>query len=183
VDLTPDEQGQVDGAMGEHGMCDEKFAAIADVLKQFADDLAELKRVVMDELIGGVTKLYNENQRFEKIGGLKTKYGDLFGENEGAFKNLYDKDLWEALQDYLDEGGFDEEGGDAEVKKLAEQLKAKIEALKGGPAATEVTTVTEEKPAEVEEDPMQPVVDRIKKMKGKGGRVPGIMGEPRELKE
>lgn len=183
MDLTPEERATVDGVMGgDHGGCEEKFGTVAEILQQFASELAELKRVVMDELIGGVSKLYEENTRFEKLEGLKGKYADLFKDSADAYGKLYKGDLWENLMGELD--GVADEEVDGKVKSLAADLLERIKAVKGEPAAAVSVEVTKdaapEKEDEEEEDPAAPIVQRIKAMKGKGGRVPGILGEPRD---
>ena len=174
---------------------DPRWDAVAAILEQMRaaqeaaeERLAKLESTVMDEIIGGITKLYDENTRFENIGGLKTKYSELFGDAEGAFKDLYDADLWEKLQDLIDELKGDEaytdEMGDSKVQEIAAQLKAKLAKLRGEEAEPEgaAVAVEVEKSDEPEgdEDPMGPIVNKIKQMKGSGGKVPGIMGEPRE---
>ena len=166
--------------------CEEKFAAVAGILEQIIakvdaseQRLQKLEGLVQDEIIGGITKLYDENMRFENIEGLRAKHGPMFEGMEEPFKDLYDSDLWEKLQDLLDElkagEGYTDEMGDSKIKEIAEQLKTKLAKLKGEngqkpeAVAVEVTKAVPELSME----------DRIKRMKGKGGRVPGILGEPR----
>jgi len=174
---------------------DPRWDAVAAILEQMRaaqeaaeERLAKLESTVMDEIIGGITKLYDENTRFENIGGLKTKYAELFGDAEGSFKDMYDADLWEKLQDLIDELKGDEaytdEMGDSKIQEVAAQLKAKLAKLRGEEAEPEGAAVAVEveksDEPEGEEDPMGPIVDKIKQMKGSGRKVPGIMGEPRE---
>lgn len=161
-----------------------QLAAVLDLLCSKLEALEErqskLESVVVDEIIGGISNLYSDNMRVEGIKGLKGKYGDLFGQHEGAFKELYDGDVYEKLFDMIEEmkggEGYTDEAGDSEIKKIAAQLGEKLAKVKGPePAATAVEVKTEE----VEPDPMEKIVSGIKKMKTRG-KVPGIVGEPRD---
>lgn len=182
---------------------EERIEALCAVVELMVEKLealdgrmAKLESTVMDDIIGGVTKLYNENLRMENIEGLKGKYGELFGDMNETFGELYDADLWEKLQDLLDElreesgDEYNDEMGDAKIREIATQLAAKIAKVKGEEAEpeAEVTVVAEgeaepeapgeeEAPAEEETgDEMNPIVESIKKMKSRG-KVPGIVGD------
>lgn len=164
--------------------CKEAIGSIAAVLQEVVSKVDALEKLVQDEIIGGITKLYDENMRFENIEGLKKKHGAAFEGMDEPFHDLYDSDLWEKLQDLIDEtkgeagDGYTDEMGDGKIAGIAEALKGKLAKLKGGngqaPAAIEVE-VTKAAPA-----PELSMEDRIKRMKGKGGRVPGMIGDTRD---
>ena len=183
--LSPEEKQALRDALGQEEQ--DPMAAIASVFELFASKLesleerqTKLESVVVDEIIGGISNLYNDNMRVEGIKGLKGKYADLFGPHEGAFQELYGGDVYEKLFDMIEElkggEGFTDELGDSKIKEIAGQLQEKLSKVKGSPEAAAVEIKTEETPKE--EDPMARMKAGILKMKGRG-RVPGMMGEPR----
>ena len=149
------------------GQLCELVGHLLDTVEAVQKEIAEIRTVVYDEIIGGVSKLYDANMRVEKVGGLREKYTDLFKDAEPAYGALTKGNLWEDLMDEL-EGVADEEV-DGKVKALAADLLERIKAVKGEPEA--VAVAVEEKPEEpaMEEDPMEGVrkeVERIKKQPG-----------------
>ena len=183
--LSPEERQTLREQLGQEEQ--DPIAAIAAVMELFASKLeaieerqAKLESVVVDEIIGGISNLYNDNMRVEGIKGLKGKYADLFGPHEGAFQELYGGDVYEKLFDMIEElkggEGFTDELGDGKIKEIAAQLQEKLSKVKGpAPEAAAVEVATEEPK---EEDPMARMKAGIIKMKSRG-RVPGMMGEPR----
>jgi hypothetical protein len=187
--LSPEERQALREALGQEEQ--DPIAALAGVLELLASKLealeerqTKLESVVVDEIIGGISGLYNDNMRLEGIKGLKGKYADLFGPHEGAFQELYGGDVYEKLFDMLEElkggEGFTDELGDSKIKEIATQLQEKLSKVKGSekpaePVAAELEVKTEAK----EPDPLEGVRQGIMKMK-KRGRVPGMMGESRE---
>jgi len=181
--LSPEERQTLREQLGQEEQ--DPIAAIAAVMELFASKLeaieerqAKLESVVVDEIIGGISNLYNDNMRVEGIKGLKGKYADLFGPHEGAFQELYGGDVYEKLFDMIEElkggEGFTDELGDSKIKEIAAQLQKKISKVKEqAPGAAVVEVKTEE------EDPMARMKAGIIRMKSRG-RVPGMMGEPRE---
>ena len=148
--------------------------ALIDRTEAFEKSLAELRSVVFDELIGGISKLYGENMRVEKIEGLKGKFGDLFKDSEAAYGTLTKGNLWEDLADELE--GVADTDVEPKVKTLAADLLDRINAIKGKPeaAAVEVEAAVEEpkaeEPAEPEEepDPMDGVKAAVADLKKRG---------------
>lgn len=184
--LSPEERQTLREQLGQEEQ--DPIAAIAAVMELFASKLealeerqTKLESVVVDEIIGGISNLYNDNMRVEGIKGLKGKYADLFGPHEGAFQELYGGDVYEKLFDMIEElkggEGFTDELGDSKIKEIAAQLQEKLSKVKGpAPEAAAVEIKTEESPKD--EDPVARMKAGIIKMKGRG-RVPGMMGEPR----
>ncbi len=186
--LSPEEKQALLEALQQEGqdpvqaLC-EVVAMLAEKLDSAMERLGKLEGLVVDEIIGGLDGLYQDNLRVEGIKGLKGKYGELFGPHEGTFKELYDADVYEKLFDMLEgmkgEEGFSEEAGDTKVKGLAAQMAEKFGKLKAPPAEPEKPAAVEVAKVAVEEDPMKPLIAGIQRMK-KRGRVPGVAGEPRD---
>ncbi|MFZ1057951.1 MAG: hypothetical protein WAP47_02025, partial [Candidatus Rokuibacteriota bacterium] len=79
--LSPEERQTLREQLGQEEQ--DPIAAIAAVMELFASKLealeerqAKLESVVVDEIIGGISNLYNDNMRVEGIKGLKGKYAD-----------------------------------------------------------------------------------------------------------
>ena len=145
--------------------------ALIDRTEAFEKSIAELRSVVFDELIGGISKLYGENMRVEKVEGLKGKFGDLFKDSEAAYGTLTKGNLWEDLADELE--GVADTDVEPKVKTLAADLLDRINAIKGKPEAVEVEAAVEEpkaeEPAEPEEpDPMDGVKAAVADLKKRG---------------
>lgn len=118
----------------------EPFAKVLDIVISKLEELEERiqanEKLVVDELFGGIEKLYKQNMRTKGIEGLKGKYGSMFEPHMEALKELApNEDLYEALHDMLDQvrgqEGFDEEGT---VKSVAEGIAQKIAKVRGIPA-------------------------------------------------
>lgn len=180
--LTPEEKQTLYEALqaelggGEVCECDAKFDQVAEVLKGLAAEMALIKETLFDKLIGGIQSLYNDNMRTTGIAGMKEKYGSLFDPYMDAFGEMFPgADLWSSLYDEQ-EGmrggeGWSDEAGDARIKQRADELKSKVEKIRG-PVAAKVEVATPAPVAEADVDPMTAIVDRVKKLKK--GRAPGI---------
>jgi hypothetical protein len=137
----------------------EKLAAVVQGLQEH---LQMLDKLVMDELIGGITDLYNKNQREIGLGDFKSKYGETFNPYEGDLKELFpEDDLYEKLYDFIDElksqPDYSDEMGHGKIMEVADMLKNKFGKIKGTPAASVEVTKTEAVPEEpVKEEPPQP---------------------------
>jgi hypothetical protein len=158
-------------------------------LSAIESGISDLRKVVMDDLIGGIKDLYGENVRADGISGLKAKYGEKFGALEGDFSDLYGGDLWEKLYDAFSDVAEAEQ--EPKIMEVFNGLKAKFDKLKGvtAPAAVEATVVTPapegEKPAAEpakDEAAAASMDDLIKKTIGKlkrngAGIMPGARGD------
>jgi len=152
---------------------------------------------IQDQLIGGIRELSEANvaaetekARTEKIGGLKSKYGDLFSPHSAYIKDMEgDEDaVYPALADHLDQlskgEGYTDEMGESEVQRIAKAIGERVAALTGKPAvvkaegAEPIAAVPEgekkeEPPKEEEkkeEDPMEHVKKNIGKLKERSGQ-------------
>lgn len=119
-------------------------------VEQLETKLCGVEKVVMDDIIGGITNLYDENIHAQKKSGIMSKYGEKFKPFEGAIKELYpNEDLYEQLLEELEElrkgEGYTEELEGSHVDGIASKLKEKFgkvtESMAPKAAAVEVTTV------------------------------------------
>lgn len=164
----------------------EEVVKLVEFVKAQGERLEMLEKVVMDDIIGGVTKLYKTNERAKGIEDLRGKYGDMLpGEDLEVFKEFYgDRDPYGDLYDMVDEmrsgEGFNEEAADARIREVLEALRGKIGKFRPKPPEAievEVTTSSaeggpaEEKPVENEAETF---ANRIKRMK-ENARMSGKM--------
>jgi hypothetical protein len=182
-DLSPDEKdamlmqmlaGQEGTAASPEVESEEEFLDplinVIEILVQKVQELEEkhemVERIVMDEIVGGVSQLYQKNCRMNRMDELKGKYSSKFDPYMDAYKTLNDgaDDLWDRLYDHLDElkeaageTGFNE---DEAVDSIATQLRDKIEALKGTPGKAVIQSETI-----IEKKPEDELIDTIKRMK------------------
>jgi vacuolar-type H+-ATPase subunit I/STV1 len=152
---------------------------LAAQMETMNERIEKIEKVVMEDLIGGITNLYKTNQRDSSIAGLKEKYGSLFDPHKDAIDAFYPGvDVYEHLQDLLEEmkGGedFSEDAFDGTVRESVQELQDKIAKLtgkqdqnSGEPVAVEVEVEkTEEAPKE-EEDNITKTLNRFKQMAAK----------------
>lgn len=179
-DLSPDEKDamlmqllQQGGSQEEAPESEEEFLDplinVIEILVTKVQELEEkhemVERIVMDEIVGGVSQLYQKNCRMNRMDELKGKYSSKFDPYMDAYKTLNDgqDDLWDRLYDHLDElkeaagEGYNE---DEAVDSIATQLRDKIEALKGAPGKAVIQSETI-----IEKKPEDELIDTIKRMK------------------
>jgi len=165
---------------------------IITVIKQILDKMASmdeeidaLKKLVNEEIIGGITNLYNSKQRMSGISSMSEKYGeivspykDFYGELSGG------RDIFEELYNDLDEmksksEDWSDEKEAARVQQLADELKGRLErmakigtsVLGGSSEAMPETSVELEVETPKEEKGSSDLVDKIRRMKSKAGDV------------
>ncbi|MFA5377264.1 MAG: hypothetical protein WC455_16055 [Dehalococcoidia bacterium] len=186
--LSPEEKQTLYEALkaemggGDVCECDEKFQQVASLLEAFDGRIAILEDLINNKLIGGIRSLYEDNMRTTAISDLKGKYGSMFDPYMEPFNEMYpDQDLWAMLHDHLakmkQEDGYTDEIGDMKIKEIADQLRGKVEKIRG-PAVAKVEVAKKGPPAmtaEEEVDPMTAIVDSVKKLKSGRGRSSGIM--------
>ena len=187
--LTPEEKAQLkaalDAEMGGGDDCAVKFEAVANVLDQVVSKLDSLEerlcaieKTVLEDMIGGIKKLYGDNMRASGIEEIKAKYGPMFDPYMDSVKEMYpDMDLHGRLYDTLSEmrggEGYTDDMGDARVKEIADALRAKVEKIRG-PAP--VAAAVEGSPAAPSEpNEMDAIVDRVKSLKKNKGRGTSMM--------
>jgi hypothetical protein len=135
------------GAPADHGDAQQDQDMLAPVLKVLdivIEKLEELEqrleaneKLVVDDLFGGIDKMYKQNVRTQSIDGIKGKYGDMFAPHMDALKELApDEDIFETLHDMLDplrgSDGWDDEKEFGAVKGAADSIAQKIAKIKGG---------------------------------------------------
>lgn len=123
-----------------------------------------LEKVVMDDIIGGVKGLYDDNMKSQSISGIKSKYGSMFDPLESAWKE--DGDIYEKLYDVIEElkskVDYSPEMEDGEIKGLAEMLQKKVDV---NPSTSNDPVVEIE--AKGSPDKLQEMLTRIKQQKEK----------------
>lgn len=156
---------QMDPSHGDEPQDLAMIEPILKVLEVMIDKVEELEgrleaneKLVVDDLFGGIDKMYNENLRKQSVDGLRSKYGDLFAPHMGALAELAPgEDIYDALHEILEplrQGeGWDDEKELGAVTGAAESIAKKIAAIKGAAApeggAVEVTKVSAEPVAEM----------------------------------
>lgn len=154
MDLPPDKQAEIDRLIEETSGGHEDEAQDVELIREIvgeimrpvlelicakideqAEGLSKLTSVVMDEIIGGVKKLYDSNQRRSKLESLRERLAPELGEYEDGFKAAYpNADLYEGVLSMLDERrgeeGFDEEAALPDVvgkiRGLMDGIKEKL---------------------------------------------------------
>jgi len=151
----------------------EPFAKVLDILIDKVEELEARieanEKLVIDDLFGGIDRMYKQNLRTQSVDGLRSKYGDLFNPHADALKELApDEDIYDTLHDILEpmkgqEGWGDEQEFEA-VKNAATAIADKIAKIKGTPVAVEVEqTTTEAAPATAESK----FLEKVKQMRAK----------------
>ena len=177
---------------GDEAQDQAQLEPIITVIKQILDKMAAmdeeidaLTKLVNEEIIGGITNLYNSKQRMSGISSMSEKYGemvspykDFYGELSGG------RDIFEELYNDLDEmksksEDWSDEKEAARVQQLADELKSRLERMSsignkvlGGSsdalpdASVQIAVATPE-----EGKGSSDLVDKIKRMKAKAGDV------------
>ena len=148
-----------------------------DKIAAMDDELDALNKLVNEEIIGGITNLYNSKQRLSGISDLQAKYGELMGQYKDFYSEMTDgSDIYEKLYDELEEykagsDGADDAAIESRVKELSDILKAKFDKIKGlgnedhGVVAVEVThPVVDDGKSNTDK-----ILEKVKAMKAKAG--------------
>jgi len=110
---------------------------ICDKLEQLEEKVENLDKLVTDEIIGGITTLYNEKSRMGGIGEMTEKYKDKFDPYKDFYSSMTDgSDLYEKLYDEInsmkgDGSAWNEESEGSAIEGILGQLKAKHDKIKG----------------------------------------------------
>ncbi len=127
---------------------------VMEAIKMLTGRVEELERLVLDELFGGIEKLYNENKRAKGIEGLKGKYGELFAPHMDALQAIEpDADVFEKIYDLL--ADQPEEQWEPSIQGYASTLAEKLAKIKGVPMGSSSVEVEIATPAEAEEKPAE----------------------------
>jgi hypothetical protein len=145
--------------------------ALCEKVKAIDEKLEGLDKIVMDEIIGGVTNLYNERKRMCGVDELSGKYKEKFDPYADFYKELSGSDLYDKLYDEIQEmkGGepeWNEEKESGAIEQILGALKAKHDKIKGitppvDGVAIEVSTAT------AEPDEQGKLAERIREMRKK----------------
>jgi hypothetical protein len=129
----------------------EPFAKVLEILidkvESLEERLAKNESLVIDDLFGGIQKMYDTNMRNKSIEEIKGKYGSMFEPHMGAIQELDpETDLYGSLHDMLAPlrggEGWDDEQEMGHVKSVADAIAQKIAKIKG-----ESSEKTDENPA------------------------------------
>lgn len=160
----------------------DELEPIVTVIKQMLDKMAamdeeidSLTKLVNEEIIGGITNLYNSKQRMSGISSLSEKYGDKMGPYKDFYSELTDgKDIYTELYDELDNLKNESEdwSDDVEAQRvsaLADELKSRLERMKSHTgSAAEIVVETKSEPVKSDQDIL---IEKIRRMKAKSGDV------------
>jgi hypothetical protein len=186
--LSPEERAALKAALDQADQPDpvEKLSALvsslSDDLKSVREELANLKTLVTDELIGGIKGAFDETVRAERMGDFKGKYGSMLDPLAETFQRTYKKDLHEHAFNFIDgmrgEEGYTDELGGERLKAAIEELKAALGMPPDAIAEVKAEAVpAPEAKGEAEEEPVdddtQTAWDEIAAMKDR---------EPRDMR-
>jgi len=154
----------------------EPFAQVLDIVISKLEELEQRieanEKLVVDDLFGGIDRMYKSNLRAKSVDGLRGKYGPVFEPHMSALEELAPgEDIYEALHDMLDrlrgEGGegFGEEQEADAVRGVADAIGAKIAKIKGPAAASVEVTTAEPVAEEPTQEPKDKFLDNVRKMK------------------
>lgn len=120
---------------------------IIEKLEELEARIEANEKLVVDDLFGGIDRMYKNNLRTQSINGIQEKYGSLFDPHMDALKELApDENVFEALHEMLDplrrEEGWDDEKELGHVTGAAQAIADKIAKIRS-------TSTPEEKPAGV----------------------------------
>jgi len=176
--LTPEERAALRAALDEAEKPDpqdelaELVEYLCDEVKSLQEELAKVKGLVIDDLVGGIKEAYESNVRSERMNDFKGKYGAMLDPLAEPFEKTFGANLQDKAFDYMDslrgEDGYTDEVGDSKLKEVIEQIKEKLGLNEPAPvAAVETVAVkpAEEGEAEEEPDDAQMAFDEIEAMK------------------
>lgn len=131
------------------------IAPLVQVLEYLLQKVETLEKVVMEDIIGGITSIYDDNLHIQKKNDVIGKYGEKFKPYETALKELYpEDDLYENLLGELEEmrkgEGYTDEMGDAKVSEIEAALKNKFSKVKDSiePKGTAIEVAISKEPIE-----------------------------------
>lgn len=164
------------------------LAPMQELLQMFAGKLEEIEgrmdkveSMVVDDLFGGIDRLYKSNVRAKGIDDMRGKYGDMFNPHVDAIRELSPEDaegFWDKIYDLVEEmkgeEGFNDEVMDERLRGAASSIGEKIQKLRGdSPAAVAVET-TEVKAAPVEGQADEKLLEKVRGMKQKASSSKGM---------
>ena len=132
MDQGGDEAQDADMEARILGKMKQVYEMLAQEIETLKEGFSHLEKVVMDEIIGGITNLYNENQRGMGIQELKDGLSSDFEGYDGAFSKAFPgDDLWGTLHDKLSEMGSSAPEGFNKLDKGREVINLVKQHLEG----------------------------------------------------
>ena len=164
-----------------------------DKIEAMDEEIDSLSKLVNEEIIGGITNLYNSKQKLSGISSLQEKYGAMMGPYKDFYSDLTDgHDVYEELYDDLDEVKKSAEDWSDEkeaeyVNSLIDELKSRLDKMNGHISAikapipsegNEEETVTPKaveisisKTVEKPELDTEALKEKLRRMKAKSGDI------------
>jgi len=120
-------------------MIAEKVDEVDQKLDATSQKLDSLYDHYFNELIGGITGLYENNERQSSIDGLKGKYGEMFAPHMGLISKLMGSEdgIFDKIHDHM-KSHYDDEGFDPDdfVDSIMQELQGLREAAGPGKAVS-----------------------------------------------
>lgn len=132
---------------------DSSYSEICNLLEMLIDKIEEidertlkLEHAVIDDLFGGIERMYKDNLKVKGVGEIKAKYGEMFAPHLDTLKQTDpDSDIFELLHNQREEmrgaDDYSDEMFDGKVAGYAQAIAEKIAELKANgtiPADAEV---------------------------------------------
>lgn len=138
----------------------ESLSIALNVLKELVDEVAMLKKVLLEDVIGGIAGEARRIKRTSLGETIKTKY-PVLGRFQGPFKQLFDKDVFEDVLERvypeLEKAGFDETKLGELMDGLVEQMSTRFKGIIPEDDAASSETVVVKTSAPKEEDDLEGV--------------------------
>jgi hypothetical protein len=160
--------------------------ALVCKVEELEERVGKTESMIIDDLFGGIDRLYKQNVRSQGIDNLSSKYGEMFNPHIDVLKELSPEDaenFWPQIYDLVEQmkGGdenYPEEHIDNAMKSAAQTISDKIAKIRGTSVeAPEGKGVAVEK-TKVEAIPAsgadENFLNRVRQMKSKAQGVKGI---------
>jgi hypothetical protein len=134
----------------------EIISIVVNVMKQHEDSIAMVKKVLLEDVIGGIAGEARRIKRTSLGETIKTKYPAL-GRFQGPFKQLFDKDVFEDVLERvypeLEKAGFDETKLGELMDGLVEQMSTRFKGIvpEDDAASSETVVVKTSTPEETDD--------------------------------
>jgi len=140
-----------------------------DKFEMLEERVEALDKLVTDEIIGGITTLYNEKSRMCGISDMQNKYKDMADPYQDFYKEYSNGSLYDDLYDEISKlkqetpewNDEAESGKVSELLDMVRQKKEKLSGMGGAPDGVAIEVKTETEPS----DKQGELVDRIRKMR------------------
>lgn len=117
-----------------HEIC-QLLEMLIDKVEEIDERSTKLEHAVIDDLFGGIERMYKDNLKVKGIGEIKAKYGELFAPHLDVLKQTDpDTDIFDLLHGQREEmrgmDGYSDELFDGKVQGYAKAIAEKIAELK-----------------------------------------------------